>query len=122
MKSKTKIDKQLGKKNNPELVETILQAKKNKNWLEVAGLISSPRTNLKTINLDQLDKGTKDGETILIAGKVLSQGELNKKIKVVALGFSEKAREKILKAKGEVSTINDEIKKNPNAKNVRILK
>jgi large subunit ribosomal protein L18e len=122
MKSKTFIDKQLGKKNNPELVETILEAKKKKNWVEVAGLLSSPRANRTTINLDKLNEETKDGETILIAGKVLSQGELNKKIKVVASGFSEKAREKILKAKGETLSIVEEIKKNPDAKGIRIIK
>ena len=122
MKSKTKIDEQLGKKTNPELVATILEAKKKKNWVEVAGLISSPRANMAMISIDRLDKETKDGETIIVPGKVLSQGELNKKIKVVALGFSKMAREKILKAKGETLSILEEIKKNPEAKGVRIIK
>jgi large subunit ribosomal protein L18e len=122
MKSKTQIDKQLVKKTNPELVQTILEAKKNKNWLEVAGLLSSPKANMTIINVDELNQKTKDGETILISGKVLSQGELNKKIKVVALSFSKKAKEKILQAKGETSTILEEIKKNPDAKNMRIIK
>jgi len=122
MKSKTKIDEQLGRKNNSELVQTIIEAKKKPKWLEVAGILSSPRINRININLDRLDKETKDGETIIVPGKILSQGEINKKIKVVAFGFSERAKEKILKAKGEVSTISEEIKKNPDAKNVRIIK
>jgi len=122
MKSKTFIDKQLGKKTNPILVSTILEAKKKKNWLEVAALLSSPRANMFNINLDKLNNEAKDGETVIITGKVLSQGDLNKKIKVVAFSFSKKAMEKILKAKGEVSDILEEIKKNPDAKNVRILK
>jgi large subunit ribosomal protein L18e len=122
MKSKTKIDEQLGRKNNSELVNTIIEAKKKKNWVEVAGLLSSPRANMTIVNLDRLEREAKDGETIIIAGKVLSQGELNKKIKVVALGFSGKAKEKIQKAKGETLSILEEIKKNPDAKNVRIIK
>jgi large subunit ribosomal protein L18e len=122
MKSKTKIDEQLGKKTNPELVATILEAKKKKNWLEIAGLISSPRANMSMISIDRLDKEAKDGETIIVPGKVLSQGELNKKIKVVALGFSEMARKKIATAKGETSNILEEIKRNPDAKGMRILK
>ena len=48
--------------------------------------------------------------------------ELNKKIKVFALSFSEKAREKLLNFKCEVSNILEEIKKNPEAKGVRIIK
>lgn len=121
MKSKTKIDKQLVRKTNSELVETIILAKKKEKWLEVAGLLSSPRSNMNNLNLDKIDNQVKDGETVLIAGKVLSQGELTKKVKIIALSFSTKAKEKILKAKGETSLILDEIKKNPEAKGLRVL-
>jgi large subunit ribosomal protein L18e len=122
MKTKAQIDKQLEKKNNPELVQTIIEAKKKKNWLEVAGILSSPKANRININLNKLNEKAKEGETIVVPGKVLSQGEISKKIKVVAFAFSEKAKEKILKAKGEVSTISEEIKKNPDAKGIKIIK
>jgi large subunit ribosomal protein L18e len=121
-KSKTLIEKQLQKKRNPELVKTIIAAKKKNKWLEVAGILSSPRRKKININLDKINNEAKEGETVVVPGKVLSQGELNKKIKVVALSFSKKAEEKISKAKGEISTILEEIKKNPEAKNVRFLK
>ena len=42
MKSKTLIEKQMQKKVNPDLVKTIIAAKKNENWLEVAGILSKP--------------------------------------------------------------------------------
>ncbi len=122
MKSKTQIEKQLVRKTNPELVKTIINAKKKEKWMEVAIVLSSPRINKRHINISKLDDEGKDGEIIVVPGKVLSQGEINKKIKVVALGFSEKAREKILKAGGETFSIIEEIKKNPEAKGVKILK
>ncbi len=122
MKSKSLIEKQLEKKTNPELVKTIIEAKKKKNWLGIASILSSPRIKMINVNLNKINEETKDGETIIVAGKVLSQGEITKKIKVVAMSFSEKAREKILKAKGETLTILEEIKKNPEAKNVRFYK
>jgi len=122
MKTKTKIDKQLERKNNPELVKTIIEAKKKSKWLDVAGILSSPRINGIGMNLNKINENAKEGETVLVPGKVLSQGEIEKKIKVVAFSFSEKAKEKILKAKGEVSTISEEIKKNPEAKGIKILK
>ncbi len=122
MKSKSKINKQLQRKTNSNLVETILAAKKSAVWNEIAGLIASPRRNWTNINLDKIDKQTKEGETIVVPGKVLSQGGVGKKIKVVALGFSEKAKEKLLNAECEVSTMLDEIKKNPEAKGIRILR
>lgn len=108
-------------KTNPELVETILAAKKNKNWVEVAGLVSAPRKKRAELNLDQINKEAKDGDIIVIPGKVLSQGDLNKKIKLVAFNFSESAREKLLKAKIDIKTIKEEIKENPEAKGIKIL-
>ncbi len=45
-----------------------------------------------------------------------------KKIKVAALGFSEKAREKLMKSKSDPTTISEEIKKNPDAKGVKVLR
>jgi len=122
MKSNTKIEKQLNRKTNAELVKTIILAKKNDDWREIAEILSGPRKNRKNINLEDLDEKSNEGETIVIPGKVLSQGELNKKIKVVALNFSEKAKEKLLKTKSEVSSILEEIKKNPKGEKVRIIK
>lgn len=121
-KSKTKIEKQLVKKTNTELVETIIAAKKKEAWNEVAGILSGPRRKRINLNLDKINSESKDGETVLVPGKVLSQGELHKKIKLVALSFSEKAKEKLLKSKIETLDILDEIKKNPSAKGIKVLK
>jgi large subunit ribosomal protein L18e len=122
MKTKTKISKQVKRKTSNELVNTILISKKNNAWNEVASILSKPRKNRLNLNLGEINKMSKAGETIVVPGKVLSQGEIDKKIKLVALGFSEKAVEKILGAKSEMESILNEIKKNPNAKGVRILK
>src|SRR3972149_7841065 len=120
-KTKTKKSKQLERKTSNELAETILASKKNNAWNEVAAILSGPRRQRISINLGEISKIGKAGETLVIPGKVLSQGEINKKIKLVAFAFSQNAREKILEAKGEIETIFNEIKKNPGAKGVRIL-
>ncbi len=122
MKSKTKISKQAERKTNPELVETILLAKKNSAWLEVAALLSGPRRKRKNINLGELNKLVNKEKIVIVPGKILSEGNFNKKVKVVALNFSEKTKEKLLNAKCEVSSILKEIKSNPSAKDVKILK
>ncbi len=122
VKTKTKIEKQLKKKTNSVLVETIIAAKKNKNWGEVASVLSGSRKNQPNLNLEDIEKEVGDAEVIVVPGKVLSQGEVAKKFKIVALGFSEKAREKLLKADCEVSSMLDEIKKNPEAKGIKVLK
>jgi len=122
MKSKTLIEKHVSKKNNPELVETIRLAKKKEKWIEIASLLSGPRRKRLNLNLNEIDKESKEGDTIVIPGKVLSQGELTKRIKIVAFSFSERAKEKLLSSKCGVSTIKDEIKKNPKAEGIRIVK
>ena len=122
MISKTKIEKRMQRKTSSELARTILECKKNDAWNEVGKLISNSKRNRIIMNLDEINKLAKDNETIIVPGKVLSQGEINKKIKLVALGFSESAREKLSKAKIESFSINEEIKKNPKLQGVRILK
>lgn len=122
MKSKSLIEKQIKKKTNTKLVETIILAKKNKEWLEVASILSGSRRKTMYFNLDEINEKVKDSEKIIIPGKVLSQGEINKKIKIVAISFSEKAKEKLLKSSCEISYILDEIKSNPSAKGIKILK
>ena len=121
MKSKTKIQKQLLKKRNPELVETIVAAKKNDKWLEVAHVLSNSSRKRINKNIQDIEKEGKEG-TIVVPGKVLSVGECSKKMKIVALNFSKKAKEKLLKSKCEVSNILDEIKSNPGAKGIQIIK
>ena len=118
---KTRIEKKLRNKTNIKLVETIIIAKKNSKWLNIANLISRPRRKQISINLDQINEEVNDGERIVIPGKVLGEGELNKKITIIANSFSQGAKDKLKKSKVEVINLFDEIKKNPDAKNIRIL-
>jgi large subunit ribosomal protein L18e len=122
-KSKTLIDKQLKRKSNSILVETIIQAKKKEAWNEVAELLSGSRRKRVNINLNELNGvEAQDKDVLVIPGKVLSEGNIDKKIKVVALGFSERAKEKLLKSGCQTSDILNEIKSNPTGKNIKILR
>ena len=122
MKPKSLIEKQLKRKTNPDLVETIIACKKNKNWEKVASLLSYPKRKRAKVNLEKIEKEAKEGETVLIPGKVLSDGKITKKIKVIALSFSKASEEKLLSSKCEVKTILEEIKLNPDFKGIKIIK
>ncbi len=121
IKSKTKIEKQLQRKDSVKLIKTIIAAKKNKSWIKIAEILSGPRKNRTNLNLEEIDKKVKEEEVVVIPGKILSQGSVNKKIKIIALNFSDKAKEKLLKSKCEISSIIEEIKKNPEGKGIKIL-
>ena len=61
------------------------------------------------------------GETVLVPGKVLSNGDLTEKVNVAAFKFSQKAQEKIESAGGECVSIDDIMESNPKGSNIRIM-
>ena len=115
------------KKTNPMLIALIqdLKRKSYENdapiWKDIALRLEKPSRNWSEVNLDRIDKYIKENETALIPGKVLSSGNLTKKISIAAWSFSEKSIEKIKKAGGKHMSIEDLVKNNPKAKDIRIL-
>ncbi|MBI4154934.1 50S ribosomal protein L18e [Candidatus Woesearchaeota archaeon] len=111
---------------NPKLKALIIELqrlgrKENvKLWKRVALDLNKPTRIRREANLDKINKYTKDDEIALIPGKVLSTGELKKKIKIAAFKFSERAKEKINKA-GKALTIEQLMKENPKGKKIRII-
>ena len=98
------------KKTNSKLVETIHLAKKYAQ--EVASLLSAPTRRQIKKNLEEIDKEAKENETIIVPGKVLGEGNISKKIKVIAFSFSKSAEEKLKKAGCKIMRIKEELEKN----------
>jgi len=114
--SKSKIERRLKEKTNPQLIEAIIKLKRTNP--EIAKKLAMPVKKQAEINLDRINKIQGDA---LVPGKVLSSGNLDRKMKIVAWKFSEKALEKIKSAGSEAVLIADEIKKNPELKNLKII-
>ena len=67
---------------------------------------TSPHPKLDVINLADLEKKYKDGETVTLNKiKVLGQGEIKKKLTIKAAAFSKSAEEAIIKAGGKITKI-----------------
>lgn len=122
MISKTRLHQRIKKKTNSVLAETLLLCKKNSEWIQVGKEISIPRRKRTSINLSRLNELGEEGKLVVVPGKVLSQGEVSKKLKIVALSFSEGAKEKLENANVEYSYIIEEIIKNPKPKGIQIIK
>lgn len=114
-------------KTNPLLIDLINQLKKEaqeKNkplWKDVALRLQKSSKNWSVVTLKRIDKYVDEKETALVPGKVLSTGELTKKIPIAAWNFSDKAKQKIEDAGGSTMTIEELLKKNPEGKNIRIV-
>ena len=121
MLSKTKIKLRIRKKTNPELAETIIFASKAPKWLQIAKILSSSTRKQAALNLSEIDKHSKAGDTIIIPGKVLGKGDLTKKVKICALSISEQAKEKFKETKSEFITLIHEIKTNPKAEGIKLM-
>jgi len=105
---------------NIHLTNLVSDLKKSneKIWKRIAKDLSKPARHRRTVNISKINKNSKDNETIVVPGKVLSLGELDHKVTVAALSFSETAKRKI-NAKGKTMTIRELMK--ANASKIRIL-
>jgi len=101
--------KKEGKKNN------------SKFWLYVAELLSRPTRKRVEVNLSKLNKYTNDGDIVVVPGKLLGYGMVNKKITVAAWRYSLNAKEKLEKSNIKILAIEDLLKANPKGSNVKII-
>jgi large subunit ribosomal protein L18e len=114
-------------KTNPNLIELIekLIEKSYKEdvaiWKDVSKRLQRANRSTAEVNLSDINRYANADETILVPGKVLSNGNLDNKINVAAFKFSTKAQEKIENAGGECISISDLIEKNPKGSNIRIM-
>ncbi|MBS3159503.1 50S ribosomal protein L18e [Candidatus Woesearchaeota archaeon] len=108
---------------NESLKELIILMRKNKSkfWKRIRLELEKSNRRKKPVNIDKINMYTNEKEIAVVPTKVLSEGELTKKITISAFQFSKKAREKINK-RGKAIDIKELLEKNPNGKGIRIIK
>jgi len=97
--------------------------KKNKAplWKALEQKASGSLANRREVNVGKLASVTKDGDTVMVPGKLLSSGSIGHKLTVCAFSFSEMSIKKIKAAGGSVITLGDLVNKYPEGKGVRII-
>ncbi len=90
-------------------------------WKDLSERLMKRRRARPAVNLSKISRYTKEGDIVVVPGKVLAAGELTHKVKIAALAFSETAKEKILAAKGEIMSIEELAEKNPKGSGVKII-
>jgi large subunit ribosomal protein L18e len=111
-------------KHTLQLINTLKEAalkEKVPLWKRIAHDLEKPTRQRRVVNVYKLGKYARDGETVVVPGKVLGVGDVTRKVNVAAFTFSKQAVDKINNAGGQTFAIHDLLKQNPKGKNVRIL-
>lgn len=111
---------------NPVLLGLIAELRKKANekginlWRRIADDLERSTRQRRIVNLYKINKYAKDNETIIVPGKVLAVGDIERKLTVAAFAFSGAASEKINR-KGKAISINELLKEDPKGKRIRIM-
>jgi large subunit ribosomal protein L18e len=76
-------------------------------WEKVAEILSRSRRKRVAVNIGKINRLANDGEIIIVPGRVLGGGLLEKKLVVIAESFSKTAWQKILDNGGKPYTLYD---------------
>lgn len=96
-----------------------LSKKEGNIWKDVAKRLSKPRRVV--INLAKINRFAKNGDNILVPGKVLGYGNLDKNLTISAFSFSNEAVNKISNSGGKYMTIEELVNNNPKGNKIRLF-
>ena len=86
-------------------------------WKKIYSLVAVPSRKRTTMNLYKIDRNSKEGDNVVVPGKVLSTGAITHKFSISAIEFSAGA----LKALKEADCKVVDIKEMINAEKVHVL-
>ena len=89
--------------------------------VSLAKSLSKPTRQRTVVNLSKINMHTKDGETVVVPGKVLASGDLDHTVTIAAWKFSKQALDKIQKAKGKALEIPELVKEGIKGKKIRMI-
>ncbi len=113
---------------NPELVNTIGYLKRAGRqhqtplWITVASFLSKSRRTRIVLNLGQVSRHAKEGDVVVVPGKVLGSGIPKEKLTIAAFKFSPRALVKVEKTGGRCIPLSKLVEENPQGTNVRLLR
>ena len=117
----------MSSKTNPRLQSLISELKSVSRdsganvWRDVADRLEKPRRTHAEVNLGRIERYAKEEETVVVPGKVLGSGVLQKNVTVAAVDFSATARKKIDQV-GETVALEQLAEQNPEGSNVRVIR
>jgi len=114
-------------KENSELVRLIVELRRAARahdapvWASVADRLERPRHRVPPLNVGHLNRLAEAEDTVAVAGKLLAEGPLSKRLTVGAFAYSAEARTKIHAAGGTALSLHDLLRAHPDGSGVRLL-
>jgi large subunit ribosomal protein L18e len=97
-------------------LNTLAEASKGshypKMWKDVYRLVEVPARKRAVVNLSKIGRSTKDGDNVIVPGKVLSSGVIGHKVTIAAMEFSEGALRALKDADCKIISLKDMVKAN----------
>ncbi len=90
-------------------------------WSRLSKLALKPARSKRALNLKKIAQLSKDGDVIVVPGKVLGTGSMPHKITISSFSISNAAAGKILESGGEIISFEEMTKKFPTGKGVLLL-
>jgi large subunit ribosomal protein L18e len=90
-------------------------------WADVAERLAKPRRTHAEVNLGRIERYAREEETVVVPGKVLGSGVLNKDVTVAAVDFSRSAEQQIDQV-GESIRLEQALERNPDGAHVRVIR
>ncbi|MFB6111342.1 MAG: 50S ribosomal protein L18e [Halobacteriaceae archaeon] len=91
-------------------------------WADVAERLEKPRRTHAEVNLSRIERYANEEETVVVPGKVLGSGVLQKDVTVAAVDFSSSAETKIERADGQALPLERALEEMPEGHNVRVIR
>ena len=117
----------MSSKTNPRLTDLIAELKSTSRqsdadvWQDVADRLEKPRRTHAEVNLGRIERYAREEETVVVPGKVLGSGALQKNFTVAAVNFSSSAETKIEQV-GDTVPLEQVLEDNPEGSNVRVIR
>ncbi len=102
-------------------LKKISKENKVKIWKDIAERLERPSRQRIVVNVSRINRYTKEGDVVVVPGKVLGAGNINHKVTVAAIGFSKTAYEKIVSVGGKCMHILELALQNPKGSNIKII-
>ncbi|AEH35379.1 50S ribosomal protein L18e [Halopiger xanaduensis] len=116
----------MSSKTNPRLTDLIAELKSTSRetdadvWRDIADRLEKPRRTHAEVNLGRIERYAREEETVVVPGKVLGSGALQKSVTVAAVDFSSSAETKIDQV-GETVQLEQLLEENPEGSDVRVI-